>query len=314
MVAVRRLGEDLVFFRDSSGEVGCLVDRCIHRGVRLSAGTLVDSRVRCPFHGLEYERDGKVTVIPANGYDAEVPEQFRATAYPTCERDGFVFVFWGTGTTSTPAPPEYFENLDGMSHATVQDPWNAHYSRVIENQLDAAHLPFVHHNTIGRGNRTLVDGPAVEWKSANRMRVYVSNRADGPPPPRRPEEFPGPTGDDAFHLELILPNLWQNHISELVRVTAAFVPVDNEHTILYLRFYQNFMRIPGLRGLVTFAGSRFNTVIAHQDRRVVETQRPAASSLRGGEKLFQADHPIVEYRRRRYELQERATSAGGPGA
>jgi hypothetical protein len=34
---------------------------------------------------------------------------------------------------------------------------------VIENQLDVAHLPFVHHNTIGRGNRTLgrwAGGPA----------------------------------------------------------------------------------------------------------------------------------------------------------
>jgi phenylpropionate dioxygenase-like ring-hydroxylating dioxygenase large terminal subunit len=306
MTAVRRMGEDLLFFRTSSDEVGCLVDRCAHRGVQLSAGSLAGDRVRCPFHGLEYDTTGRVMVIPANGYDAPVPAQFRAQSYPTHEVDGFVFIWWGLKPPDDLEPPEYYSNLGGMSWATAQDPWHTHYSRVLENQLDVAHLPFVHHNTIGRGHRTLVDGPAVEWLGARRMRVFVANREDGPPPPRKPAEFPGPKGEDAFHLDVILPNLWQNHISESVRVTAAFVPIDEEHTLLYLRFYQKFMRLPILRKLVAFLGSRFNLIIAHQDRVVVETQRPYASSLRGGEKLFQADHPIVEYRRRRDQLQKEA--------
>jgi hypothetical protein len=50
----------------------------------------------------------------------------------------------------------------------------------------------------------------------------------------------------------------------------------------------------------------FNLIIAHQDRRVVETQVPKASGLRIGEKLAQGDHPIVAYRRRRQELMEQA--------
>ena len=310
MVGVRRMGEDLIFFRTASGDVGCLLDRCVHRGVRLSAGTLTGERVRCPFHGLEYDRTGRVTAIPANGYQTPVPEQFRTQSYPTCEIDGYVFVWWGMNPPNNLEPPAYFENLDGLRWATARDPWQANYSRVLENQLDVAHLPFVHHNTIGRGNRTLVDGPAVEWIADNRMRVYVHNRSDGPPPPYKPTDFPGPTGEQAFHLDVILPNLWQNHISESVRVTAAFVPVDEEHTLLYLRFYQKFVRIPLLSGLITFLGSRFNLTIAHQDREVVETQRPYASSLHGGEKLFQADHPIIAYRRWRAARQEQASGAG----
>ncbi len=61
---------------------------------------------------------------------------------------------------------------------------------------------------------------------------------------------------------------------------AAFVPVDGEHTLLYLRFYQRFLRLPLLGGLV-----------AHQDRRVVRTQRPKPSALRGDEQLVQGDRP-----------------------
>jgi len=40
------------------------------------------------------------------------------------------------------------------------------------------HLPFVHHNTIGRGGHTLVDGPVMRWVSENQMHIYVHNRVD----------------------------------------------------------------------------------------------------------------------------------------
>jgi phenylpropionate dioxygenase-like ring-hydroxylating dioxygenase large terminal subunit len=107
-------------------------------------------------------------------------------------------------------------------------------------------------------------------------------------------------------LGFIFPNLWQNYISPDARVMAAFVPVDEAHTILYLRFYQRFIRLPILRDIVNRLAMPFNLRIAHQDRRVVVTQEPKASGLTIGEKLIQGDRPIVEYRRRRQELIEEA--------
>jgi hypothetical protein len=80
--------------------------------------------------------------------------------------------------------------------------------------------------------------------------------------------------------------------------------VDETHTLLYLRFYQRFVRAPLLRDVVNWLSMPFNLRILHQDRRVVVTQRPQASGLRGGEQLIQADRPIVEYRRRRQQLME----------
>jgi hypothetical protein len=47
---------------------------------------------------------------------------------------------------------------------------------------------------------------------------------------------------------------------------------------------------------------RLDPCIAHQDRGVVETELPRRTTLKMGEKLIQADRPIVEYRRRREEL------------
>jgi hypothetical protein len=50
----------------------------------------------------------------------------------------------------------------------------------------------------------------------------------------------------------------------------------------------------------------FNVYVAHQDRVVVETQEPKRSDFQMGEKLVQADRPIVTYRQRRQELIEQA--------
>jgi phenylpropionate dioxygenase-like ring-hydroxylating dioxygenase large terminal subunit len=105
------------------------------------------------------------------------------------------------------------------------------------------------------------------------------------------------------HLEFIFPNLWQNFISEDVRIVAAFTPVDEENTVLYLRFYQRFLRLPVLGKLIAQAAMPMNVYIAHQDRRVVVTHQPQPSSMELGEKLIQGDSPIIAYRKRRAELK-----------
>jgi phenylpropionate dioxygenase-like ring-hydroxylating dioxygenase large terminal subunit len=308
-IGVTRMGEKLVFWRDRAGELSCLRDRCVHRGVQLSKGRVVSNgHLQCPFHGFEYDATGRVVKIPANGQTAPVPERFKVHSYPTYEAHGLIWIWWGEDPPADLEPPLFFEDIDEQfSYGTAHDPWDAHYSRVIENQLDVVHLPFVHYNTIGRGCRTLVEGPGVEWVDENRFNVYVYNKVDDGTRPRTPDQVPVPNPDNEFKLEFIFPNLWENHISREVRVVAAFVPVDNEHTVLYLRFYQKFVTWPLLGRLFSRLAMPFNLRIAHQDRRVVVTQRPKASTLKGGEKLIQGDRPIVEYRRRRQELLDKAS-------
>lgn len=305
-VGVRRMGEDLVFWRDSGGALHCAQDRCVHRGVRLSGGRRIGDHLQCPFHGFEYDGDGRVRQIPANGRMAQVPKAFQVRAYPVHESRGFVWVWWAVPGKEPAGPPEFFRDLGPeLSYASARDPWRAHYSRVIENQLDVVHLPFVHHNSIGRGGRTVVDGPGLAWASASAFEVYPSNRVDDGRPPIRPADFRR-SASQVFKLEFIFPNLWQNYIDARMRVVAAFVPVDEERSILYLRFYQGLVRLPVVRDLVNRLAMPFNLYVAHQDRRVVETHSPKASRLRSDEQLIHGDHPIVEYRRRRAELIQAA--------
>ena len=60
-VAIRILGEDLVLFR-SEGKVGALVDRCPHRGTRLSLGRVIfPGTLSCSYHGWTFNRRGSGT-------------------------------------------------------------------------------------------------------------------------------------------------------------------------------------------------------------------------------------------------------------
>lgn len=309
-VGVTRMGEKLVFWRDKSGKASCLRDRCVHRGVELSKGKVIEDKLQCPFHGFEYDANGIITKIPAHGKDAPVPAAFRVHRYPTHEEHGFIWIWWGESPPENLDPPRFFTDLDAdFSFGRAYDPWKTHYSRVIENQLDVVHLPFIHYNTIGRGNRTLVDGPVVRWVDEDMFFLYVYNRVDDGTPPRKPSEMPEPDLRRDFRLGFIFPNLWQNYIGDTSRVLAAFVPVDDDNTILYLRFYQKFVRVPVVKDLVNWLAMPFNIYIAHQDRRVVETHRIKRSGLKIGEKLITGDNPIIEYRRRREELLNNETQS-----
>jgi phenylpropionate dioxygenase-like ring-hydroxylating dioxygenase large terminal subunit len=307
ILGVTRLGERLVFWRDSSGQAVCLYDRCAHRGASLAGGKLCGDVVACPFHGLEYEASGACVKIPANGAGAAVPKSFKMRSYPTHEEYGIIWIWWGENPPEGLAPPAFFDDLKSLrGWKTVVDPWDNHYTKVLENQLDVVHLPFVHHNTIGRGNKTLVEGPGLEWKGDTIFFVYPYNKADDGSKPRAPKEVPVPPADRDFKLELIFPNIWENYIGEKMRILGLFVPVDETHTLLYLRFYQSFLALPLLRQLVNWLFSRFNLVVAHQDRRVVNTQIPKGDGIGKGELLIQGDYPIMEFRKKRLELRRAA--------
>lgn len=305
LIGVTRMSEKLVFWRDANGVVSCIADKCCHRGAAISCGKLLDNgRPQCPFHGFEYDGTGRVVSIPANGHNASVPERYAVHAYPICEKGGFIWLWWGDGSANPPEPRTFTELETGYSYSTFRDSWPVHYSRSIENQLDVVHVPFVHYNTIGRGGATLVNGPRVEW-DGDRMTFYTHNVCDdGLTIPQKPDEMKD--YKRLFHLSFQFPNTWQNYIGDKLRVMAAFAPVDESNSVVYVRFYQSFLHIPGLRGLVNWFGSRFDKIVLRQDKRVVIKQVPIKTGLAMGEKLVQGDRPIAEYRQYRHELMMKA--------
>lgn len=298
-IKVTRLNQELTLWRQENGKVCCISDKCCHRGASLSCGKLVDGNVECPFHGFQFAADGKVKLIPANGKNSLIPETQHVHAYSTYENYGLIWMWWGDDDKKT-AEPFFFKELAEMCYSTFIDPWNSHYSRCIENQLDVVHLPFVHKTTIGAGNKTLVNGPVVVRKD-ELITFYVDNIVDdGKTIPLKPDQIPD--YEKLFHLQFHYPNIWQNMISDKMRIFAAFVPVDEDHTLIYLRNYQKFITIPVLKDVVNYLMKLSNIIILRQDKRIVITQLPKKSEVKMDERLIMGDKPIIEYRKHRQEL------------
>ena len=302
-ISVKRMGQKLVLWRDQNGKASCISDRCCHRGASLGLGKIKNGMVQCPFHGFRYNSKGKVKVIPANGWKTPVAERYKVKEYNVIEKFGWIWLWWGELQKKT-TEPLFFENLkDGFYYSTFLDHWNVNYTRAIENQLDVVHLPFVHTDTIGKGCKTLVNGPVVKRKG-QLLRFFVNNVVDDEKTRAlKPSEIEN--YESLFQLQFIAPNIWQNIISAKVRISAAFVPVDEENTIVYIRFYQQFMKLPILRDILGWLSKPLNKKILHQDKRVVLTQEPRKTQLKMDEMLIQGDIPIVEYRKMREELLQK---------
>lgn len=300
-IGVVRLAEKLVFWRDENNNISCIFDKCCHRGASLAQGKIKHNHIECPFHGFQYDTSGKVSYIPANGKNKKIPNNFKVNSYLAKEAYGFIWMWYGDQKETIPPIPFFEELKTGFTYGSFAETWEVHYTRAIENQLDVVHLPFVHKTTIGKGNKTLVNGPVVKWED-NLMTFYVKNEVDHGQIPERPKEIKD--YEKLFNLQLQMPNIWQNRISDKVRIMAAFAPIDEENTKIYLRFYQSFMKVPVLKQMVNSLGSISNKMILHQDRRVVLTQIPKKSELSMGENLIQGDLPILEFRKKRQKLKE----------
>ncbi|KPL74811.1 hypothetical protein ADN00_13270 [Ornatilinea apprima] len=307
-VGVTRLGEKMVFWRDGQGKASCMVDVCPHLGAPLSLGKVKDGHIACPFHGFEYDTSGQCVVLPAYGSQGKIPKALRVKAYPVHEAHGLIWIWWGENVPKDLQPPRFFESLENerFVFGRFRDHWPVHYSRMAENQLDVMHLPFVHHNTIGRGNRSVVDGPYIELDEGL-MNVWVMNRLDDGSPVKKPKEVSRP--DRRPFLQFRFPNLWHNWIAEDIRIVIAFVPVDDENTIMMGRFYQKAVRFPLAAQLFNLSGVIGSRVIANQDKRVVSRQVPVKTSLHMGEKMMSGDYGILTYRTERNRLKALAGQA-----
>ena len=59
------LGEPIVLYRTAeTGGVVALEDRCVHRLAPLSLGRCEGAKLRCMYHGLLFDTDGKCVEIP----------------------------------------------------------------------------------------------------------------------------------------------------------------------------------------------------------------------------------------------------------
>ncbi len=143
------LGVPLVCFRGSQGQPVALLDRCPHRNIPLSSGTLQRHRdgtcqLTCRYHGWQFDEQGHCQAIPGL-CDFSADPIRNVTAYPAIEQQGHIWVY-----PSTEPPPQslpyQFPCLDRPEFSTFR--WQMATANSLENAaenfLDTAHTHFVH--------------------------------------------------------------------------------------------------------------------------------------------------------------------------
>ena len=160
-IARRLLGEDLVLWRSTSG-VAAALDRCPHRGARLSLGWVDNSSIVCPYHGWEYGSDGRVSCIPTSPPGSALPPKAVLDVALTEERYGWIWVCLDADpVVPIPDVPEF--GSDGWR--AVHEPesmWDCAAPHIIDNNLIPSHVAFVHRGTFGNPQRPEVDVPEPE--------------------------------------------------------------------------------------------------------------------------------------------------------
>src|SRR5712692_8545983 len=98
---VRILGEDLVLFRDKSGNVGLIADHCSHRGASLLYGRVEERGISCAYHGWLYDTSGNCLETPAEPADSKFYLTVKMKTYPVQKFLGLYWAYLGPG----PVPP-----------------------------------------------------------------------------------------------------------------------------------------------------------------------------------------------------------------
>src|SRR5947207_3423504 len=103
-VRVRLLGEDLIAFRDTKGQVGVLANHCPHRGASLFFGRNEEAGLRCVYHGWKFDVGGRCLDMPNEPPESNFKDKIRAVAYPCQERGGIIWTYMGLEATPPPLP------------------------------------------------------------------------------------------------------------------------------------------------------------------------------------------------------------------
>lgn len=299
--AVRVAGTNVVLFRDGEGRPRALLDKCPHRGVALSLGTVKDGCLACPFHGWELDGDGALRHVPWN------PDAKRANvavpAFPTYEAGGLVWLYTAPLAAgqrdvapSAPAAADVFAS-DDLRVTATEVPFATHWTRVMENMLDWPHLPFVHRKSIGQ---------SLVGLERARMDIHLEERPSGFHSTISVEGTPQPGALDfyfpnAMLLTIPIPN-------KTLLMMAVCVPVDDVSTRLLVVSARDFLR----PAIFDWFFNRSNRPIVEEDRAIVESSWPAEIPPARDEASVRTDAPTLYFRKRYYaELRARAVTPEG---
>ncbi|MBA1194429.1 MAG: aromatic ring-hydroxylating dioxygenase subunit alpha [Pseudomonas sp.] len=298
-LAAKLLGEDLVLWRDEAGQVHAWKDYCGHRGARLSLGCVKQGEIECPYHGWRYNAQGQCTRVPAHPERSGPASHRLVYRHHAQERYGYVWVSLEAPQRPLPELPQWEDDSYRKVYAGPYH-YKANALRSLENFIDASHFPFVHAHLNG-----LPDAP----EPLKKYSVHEDERGLHSSEITVFQPFGDHRGipvNARYTYSVLNPTTayFMKKTGETERFCTFFnaTPVDEAECIIWLIVAINFGPELTLEQIL----ARQNTVF-EQDRRIVESQRPARLPLDPrAEMHVVSDRMGLEYRRWIQTLGQRA--------
>jgi len=236
-VRARVLGENLVVFRDTEGQVGVLDEQCPHRRASLVYGRNEHGGLRCLYHGWKMDVSGHVIEMSSEPAGSGLVSKVKHKAYPTHEWAGAVWAYMGPPETLTPFVPPRWAPTDDVQVSIAKIIIPANWAQILEGQIDSAHSSSLHSSDMVPAR---VDGAKANnenWlrpstDKAPRMQVELNGYGFRYAALRRPiqnaatHEYVRTTVFVAPASALIPPNDQYN-------VANFNTPIDDEHTAFH---------------------------------------------------------------------------------
>ena len=285
-VPARLLGRDLVLWRSTEG-ISAWQDLCIHRGAKLSLGTVRDNCLVCPYHAWEYNASGQCVRIPSQP-DQPPPLKAKANVFHAMEQYGLIWASVGEPKQALPDlpvlnDPTYRQLIAGPYEFHAQGP------RIIENFLDVAHLPIVHGGWLGDSAHAEISDYSVETQPDGIIARDIPIWQPDPDGVGRPAEV-----HYTFQVHRPLIASFQKvHNDQTFLMVYIVTPIDPQHSIAYAILAMNYGHETPDADLLAFQDK-----ITMQDKPVVESQRPELLPLDLQEELhLKSDKTAIAYRR-----------------
>lgn len=234
--AVKMFGRGLAVFRQSNGKPAALIDQCVHRGARLSAGTVKQGCVTCPYHGWSYHGSGQVVHIPSvDGVTPpKQPHAFKQKSFPVVEQDGVIWVYLGDGdhTTQPVFKMPFYDRSDFMSYYMIGI-YNGNLSAIAQINMDVSHTVFVHGKLFRTNAGKKLESSITVHPTSVEVTYHNCNEGLGPIP-----WLTNPTRQPLLHTDrYFAPNITQvdyhwGNTSGFVFI-SVITPIDEKTSTLY---------------------------------------------------------------------------------
>ena len=178
-------------------EISCFLNACAHRGSELKKpGSQGCGPLKCPYHGWQFGRDGSPTSIPSRSDFCEADQSRRLVPWSVELVGTLIFVAIRPSVTIEESLGEMnyrmFADITSQFGDVIDDyrrkiaaPWHV----VVENTLEAYHVPFVHADSIARmkihapknwrsGSGSSMAAKVSAGKSASAIESLVPELAD----------------------------------------------------------------------------------------------------------------------------------------